>query len=122
MDQQVRDEHLDQAAPHSVGHNTSQITAMFMIYGMVGSSMSFSLHLSHLMGPTCAIAVHGASSVTVEGMTQVEDWASKGQNTTSLTPVLTLLMHAEAARKNVLSASTMLSTATKRDRNEVVIV
>ena len=40
MDQQVRDEHLDQAASHSVGHNTSQITAMFMIYGMVGSSMS----------------------------------------------------------------------------------
>ena len=93
-----------------------------MVYGMVGSCMGFSLHLSHLMGPTCAIAVHGASSVTVEGMTQVEDWASKGQNTTSLTPVLTLLMPAEAARKNVLSASTMLSTATKRDRNEVVIV
>lgn len=44
-----------------------------MAYGMVGSSMGFSLHLSHLMGPTCAIAVHGASSVTVEGMTQVED-------------------------------------------------
>ena len=63
MDQQVRDEHLDQAAPHSVGHNTSQITAMFMIYGMVGSSMGFSLHLPHLMGPTCAIAVRGASSV-----------------------------------------------------------
>lgn len=37
MDQQGRDERLDQAATHSVGHNTSQITT-FMIYGMVSSS------------------------------------------------------------------------------------
>ena len=40
--------------------------------------MSFSLHLLHLMCPTCVIAVHDASSVIVEDKAQADDWASEG--------------------------------------------
>ncbi len=54
---------------------------MFMIYGMVGSSMGFSLHLPHLMGPTCAIAAW-CIICDLEDKTQADDWASKGARTT----------------------------------------
>ena len=84
--------------------------------------MSFSLHLLHLMCPTCVIAVHDASSVIVEDKAQADDWASEGCPQHRLTPVLTLLVPAKAARKTVQSASTRLSTATERRRSELVVV
>ena len=73
MDQQVRDEHLDQAAPHSVGHNTSQITATFMIYGGGQQhELLFAPHVPHVRH--CC----DASSVIVEDKAQADDWASEG--------------------------------------------